>query len=79
MSGAYYETTGATSFDQVRIADTPFVTRLHVALAGQPNMGKSTVFNLPTWLRQQVGKWPGKTVEQKSGTPLQARFTVMNE
>ncbi len=38
-----------------------------VALAGQPNAGKSTVFNLLTGLSQHVGNWPGKTIEQKIG------------
>ncbi len=38
-----------------------------VALLGQPNVGKSTVFNTLTGLRQHVGNWPGKTVERKEG------------
>jgi len=40
---------------------------LLVALAGQPNVGKTTVFNILTGLSQHVGNWPGKTVEMKEG------------
>jgi ferrous iron transport protein B len=39
-----------------------------VALFGNPNTGKSSVFNMLTGLRQQVGNFPGVTVEKKSGT-----------
>lgn len=38
-----------------------------VALAGQPNCGKSTVFNMLTGARQHVANYPGVTVEKKSG------------
>ena len=38
-----------------------------VALAGNPNVGKSTVFNNLTGLRQHTGNWPGKTVERAQG------------
>lgn len=39
-----------------------------VALAGNPNVGKSTLFNALTGLRQHTGNWPGKTVERAVGT-----------
>ncbi len=39
-----------------------------VALAGNPNTGKSTVFNALTGLRQHVGNWPGKTVARADGS-----------
>ncbi|MDO4770399.1 ferrous iron transport protein B [Porphyromonas sp.] len=41
---------------------------LRIALAGNPNTGKSTVFNYLTGLRQHTGNWPGKTVAKAEGS-----------
>jgi len=43
------------------------MTQLIVGLAGNPNVGKTTVFNQLTGMRQHVGNWPGKTVERAEG------------
>lgn len=47
----------------IKVEDVDFV----VAIAGNPNTGKSTVFNALTGLRQHTGNWPGKTVVRAEG------------
>jgi len=48
--------------------------KISVALIGNPNVGKSVVFNNLTGLKQRTGNWPGKTVEMKEGY-----FTYMDQ
>ena len=49
-------------------ATTTATTKLTIALCGNPNSGKTTLFNTLTGSNQKVGNWPGVTVEQKLGT-----------
>jgi ferrous iron transport protein B len=52
------------------------VKRVKIALAGNPNSGKTTVFNNLTGGRQHVGNWPGVTVEKKEGTYIHKPYEI---
>lgn len=49
---------------------------LTIALVGNPNGGKTTLFNALTGARQRIGNWPGVTVERKSGYFTESSVTV---
>ena len=53
---------------------------MKIALLGNPNTGKSSIFNLLTGLRQQIGNFPGVTVEKKSGffTHNEQRYDIVD-
>ncbi|XHR30671.1 MAG: ferrous iron transport protein B [Chthoniobacteraceae bacterium] len=57
--------------DHTQVSETPRAAVApsvrHIAIAGNPNCGKSTIFNALTGLRQKVGNYPGVTVERKTG------------
>ena len=50
-----------------KVRRVPEERHLHIALVGNPNSGKTTLFNILTGLRQKVGNYPGVTVERKEG------------
>ena len=50
--------------------------KITIALAGNPNSGKTTIFNNLTGAHQKVGNWPGVTVEKKEGTAAFNGYTI---
>ncbi|NVJ50660.1 MAG: ferrous iron transport protein B [Gammaproteobacteria bacterium] len=51
---------------------------MNIALVGNPNSGKTTIFNRLTGSRQKVGNWPGVTVEKKTGSIKLSNSTTVN-
>ena len=47
-----------------------------IALVGNPNSGKSTLFNLLTHAKQKVGNWSGVTIEKKTGQLRTAQYEL---
>lgn len=65
--GLTKQSTGSNSIDkELKITRTNETDKV-IALAGNPNVGKSTVFNNLTGLNQHTGNWPGKTVTNAQG------------
>lgn len=50
------------------VTSQPATTTPKIAIIGNPNVGKSTIFNFLTGLNQKIGNYPGVTVDKKSGT-----------
>lgn len=65
--GLTYKSTGSGILDKELKINRDSLDKKVIALAGNPNVGKSTVFNNLTGLNQHTGNWPGKTVTNASG------------
>lgn len=65
--GCTYQSTGINVLKEAFNVERDTTDELVIALAGNPNVGKSTVFNSLTGLNQHTGNWPGKTVANAQG------------
>ena len=65
--GLTYQSTGTNALDKELRINHSLREGKVVALSGNPNVGKSTIFNSLTGLNQHTGNWPGKTVTNVTG------------
>ena len=66
--GLTFSSTKKESLQDIKIVEKTKENQFVIALAGNPNTGKSTVFNSLTGLHQHTGNWPGKTVVNFQGS-----------
>ncbi|ARC83987.1 ferrous iron transport protein B [Clostridium argentinense CDC 2741] len=66
--GLTFDSTKKKNLEDIQIINKKKDNQSVIALAGNPNTGKSTVFNALTGLRQHTGNWPGKTVVNFQGS-----------
>ena len=66
--GLTFDSTKKKNLEDIQIINKKKNNQSVIALAGNPNTGKSTVFNALTGLRQHTGNWPGKTVVNFQGS-----------
>ncbi|HCQ91000.1 MAG TPA: ferrous iron transporter B, partial [Clostridium sp.] len=66
--GLTFDSTKKKNLEDIQIVNKKKNNQSVIALAGNPNTGKSTVFNALTGLRQHTGNWPGKTVVNFQGS-----------
>ncbi len=66
--GLTCQSTGLGSLQEMLKVNSDSPDNIVIALAGNPNTGKSTVFNSLTGLKQHTGNWPGKTVSKAQGS-----------
>ena len=64
--GLTLNSTGKGAIDNFKITKNTKNSKI-IAIAGNPNVGKSTVFNALTGMNQHTGNWPGKTVSNATG------------